>query len=233
MNKKKIISIVAVVVLIAVAFVGMSLAYFTDTTEEATNVFTMGKVDITLQEHPVDDDGKQIKGSDLQAEGEGNEYHLFPGVPVDKDPTVTVLKGSEDCYVRMKVTLDNASVFYEIYKAKYGEQADMTAAIGSVLDYFIGYDSDKWITTADGYERDATNDTITVTFNYFEMVEAPTDDAGTELDPIITGVMLPEWVTGEMAAKFEDGFSVTVVAEAIQAAGFEDADAAWTAFDAD
>ena len=41
---------------------------------------------------------------------------------------------------------------------------------------------------------------------------------------------LPEWVTSEDAALLPN-FAVTVIAEAIQAEGFDTADAAWTAFD--
>ena len=46
----------------------------------------------------------------------------------------------------------------------------------------------------------------------------------------ITAVKLPEWVTSEDAALLPN-FAVTVIAEAIQAEGFDTADAAWTAFD--
>ena len=40
---------------------------------------------------------------------------------------------------------------------------------------------------------------------------------------------LPEWVTGDQLAKLKD-FQINVVAEAIQADGFKNADAAWAAF---
>ena len=239
MSKKKTIAIVSIVALIAVAFVGMTLAYFTDTTAEAENVFTIGKVKITLSETPVDEDGKAdgeltVIGTEIDGEPYmGNKYlNLMPGVQVDKDPTVTVLADSADCYVRMKVTLDNAKTFYAVYKSKYGATADMNEAIGSVMDYFVGYEDveDLWVVTADGYEYDAENDAITVTFNYAEVVESSDED--TKLYPIITGVKLPEWITNDQAALFEDGFSVKIIAEAIQADSFEDADEAWAAFDA-
>ena len=45
--KKKLTAVALVVCMLAIMLVGASLAYFTDT-DEATNTFTMGKVDIEL-----------------------------------------------------------------------------------------------------------------------------------------------------------------------------------------
>lgn len=52
--KKKIVALCLCVALLAVAVIGGTLAYFTDTAT-ATNTFTSGKVDITLSE--TDHDG--------------------------------------------------------------------------------------------------------------------------------------------------------------------------------
>ena len=52
--KKKITVIFLCVALVAIAIVGASLAYFTDT-KTATNTFTMGNVKITLDETDVND----------------------------------------------------------------------------------------------------------------------------------------------------------------------------------
>ena len=51
--KKKIIALCLVVALALTAVVSGSLAYFTDT-DKADNVFTTGKVDITLNEQNAD-----------------------------------------------------------------------------------------------------------------------------------------------------------------------------------
>ncbi len=48
MKKKKILTMVAAVALVAVIGVGATLAYFTDK-DSKTNVVTMGKVDIDLE----------------------------------------------------------------------------------------------------------------------------------------------------------------------------------------
>lgn len=49
MNKKKSIALIAVIALVAVALIGTTLAYFTDTDEEK-NTFTIGNVSIDLIE---------------------------------------------------------------------------------------------------------------------------------------------------------------------------------------
>ena len=66
--------------MVLVALAGASLAYFTDT-DSRTNIFTSGKVDITLNE-------SFIQGS-----------QLIPGSEVNKDVTVKLEAGSVDTYV--------------------------------------------------------------------------------------------------------------------------------------
>lgn len=88
--------------LCAAALVGASvlgtMAYFTDN-DVVTNTFTVGKVDISLDELDVD-------GSTADAERDTeNKYHLLPGHEYVKDPTVHIEAGSENCYVF--VTVDN------------------------------------------------------------------------------------------------------------------------------
>ena len=77
--KKKILSIALVVAMVAVIAAG-SLAYFTDK-DRAENNFTVGNVDIKLNE-VFEKDSK-----------------LLPGIDVNKDVTITLEKGSSDAYV--------------------------------------------------------------------------------------------------------------------------------------
>ena len=85
--KKKIVSIALAAALAATAIVGSSLAYFTDT-EEKTNTFTVGNVDITLTEPNW--------GANISKD-------LIPGKTIPKDPTITVEADSETAYTFMKV----------------------------------------------------------------------------------------------------------------------------------
>lgn len=243
---KKVLTMVLAFALVICLTVAATVAYLTDKTAVAKNTFTMGKVDIVLSENVVDETGKKtsdrteagntaiVTGNDNQKYG----YALMPGRQVDKDPMVTVVTGSEECYVRMKVTLDNADKFIQVFKAHKEGGSDVESAIGMMQDYFVGYNSAKWTFAGATLE----DNKVTVTFNYAEKVTKTTETAtavttkesgavtGKNLEPIITAVKLPEWVTSEDAALLPN-FAVTVIAEAIQAEGFDTADAAWTAFD--
>ena len=74
-----------------------------------------------------------------------------------------------------------------------------------------------------------TGDTLTYYFYYKTPVAAP--DGDVKLETLFDAVTVPGWVKGNQLAKLND-FKITVVAEAIQADGFTNADAAWAAFDA-
>lgn len=89
--KKKITALCLCMALLAIAVVGGTLAYFTDT-DTKTNVFTQGKVDITLTEPEWD------KLTD-------NDKKLIPSREIVKDPTITVADDSETAYTFMKVKL--------------------------------------------------------------------------------------------------------------------------------
>ena len=96
--KKKIVSVCLVVCLLATAIIGTTLAYFTDE-KTVTNTFSSGNVTITLDEAPVGLDGQATTGDRVTT----NDYKLYPGKEYDKDPTITVADGSEDCYLFVKV----------------------------------------------------------------------------------------------------------------------------------
>lgn len=96
--KKKILAACLVVCLLATAVIGTTLAYFTDT-KTVTNTFSSGNVTITLDEAPVGPDGQATTGNRVTT----NDYKLYPGKEYDKDPTITVAAGSEDCYLFVRV----------------------------------------------------------------------------------------------------------------------------------
>ena len=96
--KRKILAIALVACMAIVAIAGASLAYFTDKDEE-TNIFTSGKVDITLNE--VFD---------------ATTAQLIPGVNIQKDVTISLSSDSIETYVwytyAIPATLDNAGVVH-------------------------------------------------------------------------------------------------------------------------
>lgn len=94
-QSKVLVALLCAAMLVVGSVLG-TLAYFTDT-ESATNTFTVGKVELTLDEADTDDStaGKE--------RDQANEYHLIPGQEYAKDPTVHVTAGSENCYVFVTV----------------------------------------------------------------------------------------------------------------------------------
>jgi len=99
MNKKKLITMLVAVSLIAVVGVGATLAYFTDT-EDVSNVVTMGNVNIALTEGNARDESITSEGMEFG--------DVLPGQTVDKNPTISLETGSANAYVRAKVTFDYA-----------------------------------------------------------------------------------------------------------------------------
>lgn len=85
MNKKKIVLVMACLMMVATLAIGGTLAYFTSE-DSADNVFTMGNVEIELQE-------VFEQNSKLQ-----------PGLDVNKDVRVKNT-GSEDAYVRVHLAI--------------------------------------------------------------------------------------------------------------------------------
>jgi hypothetical protein len=64
---------------------------------------SVGKVKITLDEAKVDVYGKPVSGAGRVT---ANDYKLIPGQEYTKDPTIKVLKGSEECYVFFGIAID-------------------------------------------------------------------------------------------------------------------------------
>ena len=207
--KKKILSLTLVVCLLAIAVVGGTLAYFTDTDNVATNTFTVGDVKIKLDETDVNLYG--VKDGNTRVAT--NEYKLIPGHTYVKDPMVTVEGDSEEAYVRMFVTIK--------------DMKDLKAALGDdfLPQYFVeGWDSSKWISTEVITPSD-NGDTLTYEFRYYKTVST-VDGGNLELEPLFTRFKLPGTVTNDQVAKLEE-LEIVVTAQAIQADGFAGPDAAF------
>ena len=210
--KKTLTVLLALVLVIAMSVAG-TMAYLTDDAS-VTNTFTVGNVTITLDEAKVNEYGVADKSVPRV---DRNTYKLIPGHPYNKDPMVTVLKGSESSYVKMTVTFTKSAELDAIF-APNG--ADLTSI-------FTGYDSTNWI--AKGNTEDTKNNTRTYEFWYKEAVAAP--DADVALDALFDQIVVPGTITNAQLDTIA-GMTITVNAYAIQADGFADADAAWAAYKA-
>lgn len=59
-----------------------------------------------MDEAKVNADGTVVEGAERV---HNNTYHLLPGHAHVKDPTVTIKSGSEESYIRVFLTFNNAS----------------------------------------------------------------------------------------------------------------------------
>ena len=209
-RSKALLLTLCAVLLVAATIFG-TMAYLTST-DTVTNTFTVGKVNIKLDEAKANSDGTLVEGAERV---KANSYKLLPGHTYNKDPMVTVLSGSESSYVKMTVTFSKANVLAAIFAP---DGANLTSI-------FSGYDAANWI--AKGNTKDATANTRTYEFWYKEAVAAPTADVA--LDALFDSITVPGTITGAQLATI-GGMTITVNAYAIQADGFADADAAWAAF---
>ena len=229
-------------VLLVVASVMGTIAYLTST-DAVKNTFTVGNVSIKLDEAKVTEDGKIVEGADRVHE---NDYKLLPGLTYTKDPTVTVENGSEESYVRMKVTFNNAKAIiamctdpefaedgptgvenaYPLIRMVNFVEANTAKWDGIIPDNMV--ETEDMLGDAKYFVYDKAADTLTYYFYYTQTVAAPTADV--VLPTLFDSIKVPEWVTGDQL-KALDGFQINAVAEAIQAAGFANADEAWAAFE--
>lgn len=112
-RNKVLLTLVCAVALVAGSVLG-TYAYLTSQ-DTVTNTFTVGKVEITLDEAKVNEYGKLLDAND-KADGEAgfdaanlatrvekNEYKLIPGHTYVKDPTINIADGSEACWLFVKI----------------------------------------------------------------------------------------------------------------------------------
>lgn len=212
MKRSKPLVLALCAVLLVVGTILGTVAYLQDTAE-VVNTFTVGNVHLKLDEAVVNEKGEPQGDDRTEA---GNAYHLIPGQTYTKDPTVTVLKGSEESYVRMLVTINCYDELASIFGDPFLPQ------------YFVeGWDNTVWVST-EIISKDEDANTATYEFRYFETVEAG-NDTDLVLDALFDTVTVPNTMTGDELAKIAD-LKITVEAHAIQAVGFADADEAWAAF---
>lgn len=103
--KKTLITILVTVLLCGCVF-GTTFAWLMDKTTTITNTFTYGNVDIDL------------------AESTNLDLKMMPGKTITKDPKVTVIGGSEACWLFVKI---DKSANYGNFLADYAVAEGWTA----------------------------------------------------------------------------------------------------------
>ena len=232
--KKKIFAIVLCVAMLAIAVIGGTMAYFTDT-DAQTNTFTAGKVDISLDEAIVE---KNAAGN-LVATGSRTDetqtlqnYHLFPAMSITKDPTITVAADSEDAYIAAIVTITGD--IYDLIGVAGYDNIDITKLASGGLMAKASTQVQGWNGLSMVYETedcviyqdaDKANNTWTL---YIFMKAAQVANAKVVLFDTLT--IPAAWDNAEMAKI--NGMNIVVNAYATQTNGFADCyTAITTAFD--
>lgn len=253
MKKKTILVAAIAVMLVAALVVGGTLAYFTDT-KDAKNTFTVGNVKINLIEQQRNADGSKLvdfeKGKTLypivgSAQGEKDKW----GMPVAKNYVDKIINvqntGNSSAYVRVYVAVPTALVSSEgaadnILHSNFGNRFDYTGK-GS---YNTPGDSTTWNPDYLNWDYSAPEFTTqigdvkyTVTTYTYKEALAPNAMPGT---PCEVGYYLDSRVdyadghytfggneiTGYDLSK---GVTIPVFAIGVQAAGFDNAAAAFDA----
>lgn len=241
MSKKKILSLCLVIALAAVAVLGGTLAYFTDKDTE-TNTFTLGNVDIDLEEEFVQDS------------------ELKPGIDVNKDAWI-VNTGDNAAWVWAEVLIpadlddgdDNSPVapglgnsLHVNYQGMYAkEYAQNTDAAGK---YYNADLSKLWIMqhNADGisYGYVGTEEVDGVIYNKFVKFYVEKLAVGEQTSNFIDKVYMDKEVTqctdsthsdcmilADGTTHYTGPWNIIVRAYAIQADGFDNVIDAWKAYD--
>lgn len=234
---KKIVALLLCAVLLVGASIAGTVAYLTSK-DSVTNTFTVGNVQINLDE-------ANVATADANDRTEtGNAYHLLPNQTYTKDPTVWVKEGSEAAYIRMIVTVDNYNNMLDAFSSTATYDNDYIVSDASVLgnsssgqmvilDNLVDRDASAWECVK--FTQDSTANTGTYVFNYYPGAYTATADNKDSVDdydkltPLFTTITVPKEIDNEHLAMLNNT-TITIVAQAIQAAGFNSVDDAWNAF---
>lgn len=215
MTKKRFVAILLCVTLVALAAIGATFAYLTDT-KTVNNTFTMGNVAIKLDETNVNDPtGDRVTS---------NAYSVYPGAVVTKDPIVHNT-GKNAAYIRATVNVSNwmnlCAAYYPDFKYTFDQEGYKAA-----LNLLVGELGEGWsvvgVTAGD-----------TFTIGQFDAKFILKYDgklaAGADTTAMFQTVTIPAGIDNANTESFS---GVKVVAQAIQADGFDTWEAAFAAYDA-
>lgn len=214
--KKKTLTVAIALVLVVALAVGATYAYLTASSDTVKNTFVVGGAvangDLKLFEHVANKnaDGSYTLGSDTTT---SNKYIVMPGVNLPKDPTVTVEKASGEYYLFVEVT--KGSGFAPV---TVGEKT------GAPLSYAVN-DANWQPLTLTG--KDANREVYVYCVTGASAIQsAPVSNVKVLVNDTIT-VNADNDIVATLTS--ESASALTFNAYACQAAGFDDAAAAFTA----
>lgn len=219
MTKKRFVAILLCVTLVALAAIGATFAYLTDS-KTVKNTFTVGDVKIKLDETNVNaPEGDRVTS---------NTYNVYPGAVVTKDPIVHNT-GKNGAYVRAVVTIEDGMNWLGLYNENVWT-APQEAAFNAMINNTLG---DGWELVDIAYDMSGPNhptSDFVATLKYTKVLNAKEDTTA-----MFSQIAFPTKLTGnDVTTRIgQNGeFGINVVAQAIQADGFDTWEAAFAAYDA-
>ena len=215
MTKKRFVAILLCVTLVALAAIGATFAYLTDT-KTVNNTFTMGNVAINLDETNVNDPtGDRVTS---------NAYNVYPGAVVTKDPIVHNT-GKNAAYIRATVNVSNWMNLCAAYYPDFGIHFP-EAGYEKSLELLVGQLGKGWsvvgVTIGDTFTDGAFGAKFILKYDGKLA-------AGADTTAMFQKVTIPAGIDNANTDSFKE---VKVVAQAIQADGFDTWEAAFAAYDA-
>lgn len=212
---KKAVVLMLCVGAVAVSSIFGTMAYFTSQ-DAVENTFTVGDIEIKLDETQVDEYGNPVTPATRTETG--NNYKIVPAQTYTKDPTVTVVADSEPCYVRVLVSVgitgqnfeEKIDPIFDKYNLKVDDMFTLNTGWTAVNSYL-----------------DNSGENRVYEIRYDTVVDART--AEQTLPPVFPTFTVPGQLNNTEVKTLEN-LHINVVAQAIQSAGFDDADEAWAAF---
>ena len=252
--KKKLTAIFLCIALVAIAIVGASMAYFTDT-QNATNTFTVGNVKIKLLESSLHRENVGVANgetstselwSDVAKEGSGNTSKYKAG---DTFYTDAQIEANAETYTCENIQLIPGRSYHKMpYVKNVGNNdayirirvmipADLDTAVLNSSMYTSSAMSSQEFTMAYDNQNSVERDNIKYNVYTFTRIDPLAPDEMTywnvwgtiHMDTSVTSAQSEE-LFGENGIYPDGIFPVLVEADAIQSEGFANAAAAWAAF---
>jgi len=220
-TKHKALLLTLCAVLLVTASVVGTIAFLTDT-DTVKNTFTVGQVQISLDEAKVNTAGQKLNDQDevwktgdtYASRVTENTYHLLPGMTYSKDPIIHVDANSENSYIFIKVDNNGIEAIEEKDTAAHSDYKTVSAQIltngwtwwkteGNVHYFYQEYTKGQ-------------NDRELEVFQQFKVGDA------------VTNQQLNDYYTSAQENN-DQAKAVIVTAYAVQKAGFDDHADAWEA----
>lgn len=212
MTKKKVFLIAVAVCLVAILSMG-TLAWFSDSDNAVNNFY--------VADSENNDSGDEVFSLDVYeftedspttpVPSEEDYLEILPGDTLKKEPHVANT-GFYDQYIRVIVTVSDASNWADILKTDFND--------ATLMGCFDGFDINMWNNITTEYNEDENVVRIVMYYNgILDGTDTANDaESGTTSNiTVFNSVKIPSAMTQAQAAAFgDDGFSITVRAQAVQ-----------------